>query len=105
MSESAPVFGEPTWAVLELFGHQVIAGQISEVPIAGVAMLRVDVPPVNGKAGYTKFYGGSAIYGITPTDQGSALHAAQHLDAAPITPYTIPYRQLPPARYTEEDDV
>lgn len=40
------VFDEPTWAIVELFGHKVIAGEISEVDVAGTQMLRVDVPAV-----------------------------------------------------------
>lgn len=89
------VFSEPTWAIVELFGRQVIAGEISEVTIADSTMLRVDVPPVNDRKAYTKFYGGSAVYAITPTDQASGLHAARHLDKPPISEWTIPLRQIP----------
>ena len=90
-------FAEPTWAIIELFGHNLIAGQVSEVSVAGAAMLRVDVPAVRDVPGFTKFYGGGAIYAITPTDQESALHAVNHLQAQPVNVWTIPVRvkQLP----------
>jgi len=103
MSESP--FSEPTWAIVELFGHNLIAGQVSEVAVAGVAMLRVDVPAVDGSPAFTKFYGGAAVYAITPTDQESALHAVNHLQALPIAPWTIPMRvKKLPARVIHEDN-
>ena len=61
--------GLETWAIVELFGHQKIAGHISEANVAGTTMLRVDVPEVDGQAAFTRLYGGSAIYSITPTDE------------------------------------
>jgi hypothetical protein len=98
MTDTPTTFIEPTWAIVELFGHGIIAGQISEVTIAGGAMLRVDVPPVNGNTAYTKFFGAGAIYAITPSDQTSAIHAAAHIDQPPINQWTIPFRDkmLPP---------
>ena len=90
------VFASPQWAVVELFGRQVIAGQVTEVTIAGGDMLRVDVPSINGLDAYTKFYGSGAIYSITPVDEASALHAVEHLHVRPINEWTIPTRQLTP---------
>ena len=58
-----------TWAIVELFGHVKMAGRVSEQVIAGAAMLRLDVPAADGQAGFTRFYGSSAVYSITPTDQ------------------------------------
>ncbi len=92
---------EPTWAIVELMGHNVIAGEISEQVIAGVAMLRVDVPACEEQPAYTKFYSGSAVYGITPTDEATAARAVNRLRIAPIAPYIVapvngtgPERQL-----------
>ena len=33
------------WAIVELMGHQRIAGKVSEETIGGAALLRVDVAP------------------------------------------------------------
>jgi hypothetical protein len=94
---------EPTWAIVELMGRNVIAGRISEEVIAGVAMLRVDVPAAGEQPAYTKFYSGSAVYGITPTDEATALRAVSRLQVAPISPYIVaPARQLPPAGTPED---
>ncbi len=41
------------WAIVELFGHQKIAGRLTEQTIGGCHFLRVDVPDVNGRPGFT----------------------------------------------------
>jgi len=93
-------FAEPTWAIVELMGHQVISGQITEVVVAGAAMLRVDVPGIPADLhheevpAYTRFMGTSALYSIIPTDEASARHAAAHLRVRPVSPYTIPTRAI-----------
>ena len=103
------VFEQPTWAIVELMGRQVIAGEVREVTVAGAAMLRVDVPAIWEKGAevlpaYTKFYGASALYGITPTDEASARHAVEHLRARPISVYEIPLRVLSQSRLIERRD-
>jgi len=90
---------DATWAIVELMGRNVIAGQISEELIAGVPMLRVDVPACESEPAYTKFYAGQAVYGITPTDEATALRAIARLHVAPVAPYIVaPERQLPAPR-------
>lgn len=36
------------FAVVELFGHQIIAGKVSEQVIGGQGFVRVDVPAIEG---------------------------------------------------------
>jgi hypothetical protein len=69
-------------AIVELMGHQVIAGRVTEEEHVGTKMLRVDVPEVNGHSAFTKFFGGSAVYAITPTNEASMLEAAQEVSSA-----------------------
>lgn len=64
-----------SWAIVELFGRQIIAGQVSERLIAGQGFIRVDVPAVDEQEAYTKMYGPNAIYCITPTDEATARAA------------------------------
>lgn len=85
---------EKTWAIVELMGHAVIAGEVSEEEIASNKFLRVDVPENGDIPKYTKFYGSSAIYAITPTDEATARHALQSLQVRPVAQYILP-RQLP----------
>lgn len=77
------------YAIVELMGHNTIAGHISEVTIAGAAMLRVDVPAVGEQAAFTKFVGASAVYGITPTTQEIAERAAERLHVKPVSLYLV----------------
>jgi len=93
------------WAIVELFGHNTIAGQVSEQTIGGASFVRVDVPPVDGDgSGFTKLYGAAAIYAITPTTEEIATAAAARLAVRPVTPWVIPdsRRELPP--HTLDDD-
>ncbi len=80
------------WAVIELFGHNQIAGYVTDAPQFGTSMMRVDVPEVGDGPGYTKFFGGSAIYAITPTTKEIAQIAAARLDVRPISEWTVPYQ-------------
>lgn len=95
------------WAIVELMGHNTVAGFVSEQTIAGSAMLRVDVPQVDDDhPGFTKFYGGSALYGVTPTTEEVARHAAARLQVRPISPYVLPTpsRQLVDSMADDFDD-
>lgn len=79
------------WCIVELMGHNVIAGYTSEVVIAGAAMLRVDVPEVSeDRAKFTKFFAPSAVYGITPTTEEAARTAASKIRAWPVDLWIVP---------------
>lgn len=94
MSETK-VFDTPVWAVVELMGRQVIAGQIQEVTIAGAGMLRVDVPAVESEPGYTKFFGASSIYAITPTEENVVRCMVVAYRHTPIQLYSLPAPHAP----------
>jgi hypothetical protein len=88
------------WAIVELFGHQRIAGYVGEQQIAGSGFVRVDVPDVTLEGGqvkpaYTRYFGPSSIYGISPCDEGIARRAAYSIERyrSPI-PVVVP-RDVP----------
>jgi len=88
--EQAEVFKQ--WAVLELFGHQRLVGSVTEMTIAGQGFIRVDVPAVKERPGFTRFFGPSAVYAISPiAEELARAYAAAH-DQAPIAAYEV--RQL-----------
>jgi hypothetical protein len=94
------------WAVVELFGHNQIAGYVSEVAVFGTAMMQVDVPAAGDNPGYTKFFGGAAIYAITPTSEEIARVAAQRLDVRPVKNWVVPENKAalpPPAQYEQDE--
>ncbi|HMQ77146.1 MAG TPA: hypothetical protein PKE21_13685 [Flavobacteriales bacterium] len=66
-----------TWAIVELLGHNRIAGHITEQTVVGVPMLRVDVPAIGELPAFTRLFGGAAIYAINPCDQETALQWAR----------------------------
>jgi hypothetical protein len=72
------------WALVELFGHQRIAGKVTEAEIGGGKFIRVDVPAIGGQQPITKYYGPAAIYGITPVTEETAIALAGRIDAMPV---------------------
>lgn len=77
------------WCLVELFGHQKIAGKCTEQNIAGTNMLRVDVPETEKQPAFTRFFGSGAIYAINPVDEETAKFYADKLEIAPIQSYNI----------------
>lgn len=74
------------WAIIELMGHQQIAGRYQE---AAGGMHRIDVPDTAEDAPadsfrFTRLYSPAAIYSITFTDEKSARVAARLLSPRPI---------------------
>ena len=57
------------WAIVELMGHRKTAGMVSEAELAGAKLLRVDTPGENGAFVATQYYGGAAIYCVTPSTE------------------------------------
>jgi hypothetical protein len=87
MEESKTKFD--CWALVELMGHQRIVGKVSEQPLFGVNMCRVDVPATKAQPAFTKYYGGSAIYSTTPITEEMALSMVENIGAAPVTAYEV----------------
>lgn len=73
------------WCLIELFGHQVIVGKVSEQSIGGETFIRVDVPKTDKVEAYTKLYGKGAIYCLTPVSEEAASHLIERHNNKPIT--------------------
>jgi len=87
LNGSQPKEGFSHWAVIELMGHQQIAGFVTEATIAGGAFLRVDVPKPEGEGDlYTRYLGTSSIYAINPTTKEEVLAIVNMLMPKPPTP-------------------
>lgn len=74
------------WVHLEIFGHRQHYGRISEVTIAGAAMLRIDVPTADEGVFETHHYAGSAIFSMTPCTEAHARSWAERLRPRPYRP-------------------
>lgn len=88
------------WAIIDLFGHQRLAGIVSEATIGGCAFVRVDVPESEGEPGFTRFFGNGAIYSISPVEENIARLFAKQYRARPVQAYDLPRIEHRPA---EED--
>ncbi len=84
------------WAIVDLFGHQHLAGYVSTVIIGTSGMLRCDVPAIDDRPAFTRFLGPGAIYSLTLTTQDVVLKALKSLRPPPITVYIPQERQLEP---------
>jgi hypothetical protein len=96
-----------TWAVLELMGHQRIAGFTREVALGSAAMLRVDVPEIDGIPAFTKFIAPAALYAFTPCTQEVAMAVIKRDRVTPVTLFAMPanrQRALPYVHSNGEDD-
>lgn len=78
------------WCLVELMGHQRVAGRVTEENLFGTVLMRVDIPATkNGRPGYTKYYGPSAIYAITPIEQEAAEALANIYDVRPVEEWRL----------------
>lgn len=78
-----------SWAIVELFGHNRIAGKCSEQNVAGTNMLRIDVPETEKNPAFTRLLGHAAIYAINPVTEEVATHWAKMLHCAPINAWDV----------------
>lgn len=71
-----------SWGLVELFGHQRVAGRITEQQVGGCNFVRVDIP--QGEGFYTRLFGQGAIYAINLTDEAAArVLATRYADRPP----------------------
>lgn len=94
MSESKQSVGEvdrfAQWAIVEIMGHQRYAGYTTEQVIAGQAFLRVDIPATTAQPAFSKLFGTSSIYAISPTTEEIARSVAERVKQSPIDVYELP---------------
>lgn len=72
------------WALVELFGHNKIAGKVTEHKFGNQSILRVDVPAVGEIPAFTKIVNVSSIYAINPMTEADATDYAKTIKATPV---------------------
>jgi hypothetical protein len=85
------------WCIVELLGHRVIAGFVSEVEIAGSGFLRVDLWAADGEPRATQYVAPSSIYCLTPTTEEAVR---ERMQPRPVYRYALPG----PAQEQEEEE-
>jgi hypothetical protein len=93
-----------TWAVLELMGHQRIAGFVREVALGSAAMLRVDVPEIDAIPAFTKFIAPAALYAFTPCTEEVAMAVIKRDRVTPVTLFAMPANRQRALPYSGSDD-
>ena len=98
------------WAILELFGHQKLAGYVRTAIIGTSGMLRVDVPEVDTAPAFTRFYGPGAIYSLTLVTEDIARAALRELRPVAVTVYmprqlAAPRAELRSARIDDDGEL
>jgi hypothetical protein len=79
MTEKFEVF-----AIIELFGHNKMAGKVTEQVIGGSSFVRVDVPNTEASPAFTRLLHANAIYAINPVTEEVATGYASRLQVKPI---------------------
>ena len=80
---------QPMPMVLELFGHQRIAGYVSEYTFGGATFVRVDVPEVGATTAFTKMFHPNAVYAFNPMDEETMIFVAEQCSVRPLTVFDL----------------
>lgn len=94
------------WCMLELFGHQQIAGYVTEATIGGCSFLRVDVPQRADQGDgvmYTRLFGNGAIYAVNITTEAEVRAAVERFHPKPYVPRVRENRMIE-GRGTDEEE-
>lgn len=74
---------EGAWAVVDLLGHKEVVGQLSEVTVAGAAMLKIDTPSDPPRS---VLVSAASLHAITPCTEEQA-----RARVAPRPELSLPY--------------
>lgn len=77
------------FAIIELFGHNRIAGKVSEQSIGVATFIRVDVPETKQMPSFSKLFHPNAIYAINPVTEEVANEMAGKIESKPIQAWDI----------------
>ena len=77
------------FAVVELFGHQRIAGKITEHNFGSSTFVRIDVPETPSQPGFTRLVNPTAIYAINPVTEEVMITMANNIQQKPIEAYDV----------------
>jgi len=77
------------FAIVELFGHQRVAGKVTEQTVGSSTFVRIDVPEINSQPSFSRIVNPSAIYAINPVTEEVMIHMAQDIQQKPIEAWDI----------------
>lgn len=77
------------FALVEIMGHTKVAGKARTMTFGSTVMLQVDIPETSKQPAFTKLYGMSSIFSITPVDEETALLHAEAYNVHPIQEWSV----------------
>ena len=102
MNTQTPVQKFECWALLELFGHQHLAGFVSEQTFGPAVFFRVEVPATSESPAFDRLLNPSAIYAINPVTEEVAKARAEQIQFKPISAWDIRQMFKPTPEETEQ---
>lgn len=96
------------YGIVELMGHKIVAGLVSNHVMGSAALLRVDVPATSAFPGFTQLYGTAAIYCVTFVSEEVARKAAEATKVNPVSVYVpdlVTREQMEKTVQTWKDEV
>lgn len=79
------------WGIVEVMGHRSFGGRVSEQTIGGTSFVRIDVAATERQPAFTKFFGASSIYCISPTTEELARQYQEGRGSSPpVEEYDLP---------------
>lgn len=77
------------WAIVELFGHQRIAGKVTEQSVGTSTFIRIDVPETEQQPSFTRIVNPTAVYALNPVTEEVAREMASRIQQKPIEAWDI----------------
>ena len=106
MSATANKFD--TWALVEIMGHQRAAGRVTEAPVAGGVMLRIDIPKdAESQEFITQYVNTGSIFRLTPVTEEIVRAALTRYEWKPpqlSLAHIRGHEDLPVRDYGDADD-
>jgi len=116
MNTLTPVQKFESWAVIELFGHQQMAGLVTEQTFGPATFFKVSVPETPTQPAFDRLVNPSSIYAINPVTEEVAKARAAQIEFKPIQAYDVrkmlekqatdetPQRRIEEFVHCKEDD-
>ncbi len=94
-----------TWAYIEIFGHDCLAGRISTRKLGTEIMFQVDVPKGDTEFSHSEFFSPKSIFSIKPTteDYCRQFTKARSSFSRQVLPYIPQSNQLTAPQKSEND--
>lgn len=93
------------FAIVELFGHQKIAGKVSEHSVGSATFIRIDVPETKSQPKFSRLVNPSAVYAINPTTEEVIEYMAESFAVKPIESWDFREMHKKLLQFNEENEL